>query len=154
MCDYLQAHGLQHSRLPCPSPTPRAFSNSRPSDWWWHPTISSSVIPFSSCLQSFPASGSSPGFVVVYVRRDFCCMTGLEKVGVWHRIKWQKWPYTGRQQRQLRKRQGLIDFSSLSQSFSCWELFSTSVLECRNVCFGQKGQSIHTSSTFVSTRLK
>ena len=51
-------HGLQHTRLPCPSPTPGACSNSYPSSWWCHPTISSSVIPFSSCLQSFPASGS------------------------------------------------------------------------------------------------
>ena len=50
-------HGLQHARLPCP-PTPGACSNSCPSSWWCHPTISSSVIPFSSCLQSFPASGS------------------------------------------------------------------------------------------------
>jgi len=53
-------HGLPHSRLPCPSPTPRACSNSSPSIQWYHPTISSSVIPFSSCLQSFPASGSFP----------------------------------------------------------------------------------------------
>ena len=53
----LQPHGLQHARLPCPSPTPRACSNSCPSSWWCHPTSSSSVIPFSSCLQSFPASG-------------------------------------------------------------------------------------------------
>ena len=51
--DSLWHHGLQHARLPCPSPTPGACSNS-----WCHPTISSSVIPFSSCLQSFPASGS------------------------------------------------------------------------------------------------
>ena len=56
--DSLWLHGLQHSRLPCPSPTPRACSNSCPSSQWCHPTISSSVIPFSSCLQSFPASGS------------------------------------------------------------------------------------------------
>ena len=54
----LQPHGLQHTRLPCPSPTPRAYSNSCPLSLWCHPTISSSVIPFSSCLQSFPASGS------------------------------------------------------------------------------------------------
>ena len=47
-------------KLACPSPTPRACSNSCPSSWWCHPTISSSVIPFSSCLQSFPASGSFP----------------------------------------------------------------------------------------------
>ena len=54
----LQPHGLQHARLPCPSPTPRAYSNSCPSSQWCHPTISSSIVPFSSCLQSFPASGS------------------------------------------------------------------------------------------------
>ena len=59
MSDFLQSHGLQHSRLPCPSPTPRAYSNSRPLSQWCHPTISSSVIPFS-CPQSFPASGSFP----------------------------------------------------------------------------------------------
>ena len=53
-----QPHGLQHARLPCPSPTPQACSNSCPSSQWCHPTISSSVIPFSSCLQSFPASGA------------------------------------------------------------------------------------------------
>ena len=55
--DSLWPHGLQHARLPCPSPTPGACSNSCPSSQWWHPTISSSVVPFSSCLQSFPASG-------------------------------------------------------------------------------------------------
>ena len=58
MSDSLQPHGLQHTRLPCPSPTPGACSNSCPSSWWYHPTISSSVIPFSFCLQSFPVSGS------------------------------------------------------------------------------------------------
>ena len=55
MSNSLQPHGLQHARLPCLSLTPRAFSNSCPLSWWCHPTISSSVIPFSSCLQSFPA---------------------------------------------------------------------------------------------------
>ena len=53
-------HGLRHARLPCSSPTPRTCSNSCPSSQWYHLTISSSVIPFSSCLQSFPASGSFP----------------------------------------------------------------------------------------------
>ena len=53
----LQPHGLQHTRLPCPSPTPRVCSNSIPLSQWCHPTISSSIVPFSSCLQSFPASG-------------------------------------------------------------------------------------------------
>jgi len=60
MSDSLQPHGLQHARLPCPSPTPRACSKSCPSSRWCHPAISSSVIPFFSCLQSFPASGSFP----------------------------------------------------------------------------------------------
>ena len=58
MSGSLQPHGLQHARLPCPSQTPRVYSNACPSTWWCHPTISSSVIPFSSHLQSFPASGS------------------------------------------------------------------------------------------------
>ena len=54
----LQPHGLQHTRLPCPSPTPGVYSNSCPLSQWCHPAISSSVVPFSSHLQSFPASGS------------------------------------------------------------------------------------------------
>ena len=56
--DSLQPHGVQHARFLCPSPTPRAYSNSCPLSRRCHPTISSCVIPFSSCLQSFPASGS------------------------------------------------------------------------------------------------
>ena len=56
--DSLWPHGLQHPRPPCLSPTPGVYSNSCPLSQWWHPTISSSVIPFSSCLQSFPASAS------------------------------------------------------------------------------------------------
>ena len=57
MSDSLQTHGLQHTRPPCPSWTPRVYSNSCPLSPWYHPTISSSVISFSSCLQSVPASG-------------------------------------------------------------------------------------------------
>ena len=60
MSDSLRPHGVQHTRRPCPSSIPRACSNSCPLSWWCHPTISSSVIPFSSYLQSFPASGSFP----------------------------------------------------------------------------------------------
>ena len=56
----LKPQGLQHARPPCPSPTPRACSDLCPLSWWCHPTISSSVVPFSSRLQSFPASGSFP----------------------------------------------------------------------------------------------
>ena len=57
--DSLWLHELQHTRPPCPSPIPRVYPNSCPLSQWCHPTISSSVVPFSSCLQSFPASGSS-----------------------------------------------------------------------------------------------
>ena len=60
MSNSLRPHGLQHARLPCPSPTPGACSNSCPSSWWCRLTTSSSVVPFSSCLQSLPASGSFP----------------------------------------------------------------------------------------------
>ena len=73
--DSLQPHGLQHARLPCPSPTPEAYSKSCPSSWWCHPTISSSVIPFSSHLQSFPASGS-------FQMSQFFA-SGGQSIGVW-----------------------------------------------------------------------
>ena len=60
MSDFLQPHELQHARLPYPSPTPRVHPNSCPSSWWCDPAISSSVVPFSSCPQSLPASESFP----------------------------------------------------------------------------------------------
>ena len=60
MSDSLRPHESQHTRPPCPSPTPGVHSNSRPSSWWCHPALSSSVVPFSSCPQSLPASGSFP----------------------------------------------------------------------------------------------
>ena len=60
MSDSLWPHGLQHPMPPCPSLTPRACSNSCPLSWWCHPIISSSFVPFSSCPQYFPASGSFP----------------------------------------------------------------------------------------------
>ena len=60
LCRTLQPHGLQHTWLPCPSLTPGISSNLFPLSQWCRPTISSSVVPFSSCLQSFPASGSFP----------------------------------------------------------------------------------------------
>ena len=60
MSDSVRPHESQHTRPPCPSPTPRVHSNSHPSSWWCHPAISSSVVPFSSCPQSLPASESFP----------------------------------------------------------------------------------------------
>ena len=56
----LWPHGPQHTRSPCPSLTPGVYSNSYPLSWWWHLSISSSIVPFFSCLQSFPESGSFP----------------------------------------------------------------------------------------------
>ena len=64
----LWPHGLQQTRPPCPSPTPRVYSNSYPLRWWCHPTILFSVIPFSSCLQLFPASGSFEMSQVLHIR--------------------------------------------------------------------------------------
>ena len=65
----LQPYGLQHTRLPCPSPSPGVCSNSCPLKWWCHPTISSFVALFSSCLQSFPASGSFPIKLAPHIRQ-------------------------------------------------------------------------------------
>ena len=68
MSDSLWPHGLKHTRPPCPSPTPRVHPSLCPLSWWCHPTISSSVDPFSSCLQCFPASGS---FQINIIHTDF-----------------------------------------------------------------------------------
>ena len=94
--DSLWPHGLQHSRLPWTPPTPGAYSNSCPSSRWCHPAISSSIVPFSSCLQSFPASGSFP------VRKFFA--SGGQSIGVsasasvfpvniqdWFPLGWNSW---------------------------------------------------------------
>ena len=88
----LWPHGLQHARLPCPSPTPRACSNACLLSPWCHPTISSSVIPFSFCLQSFPASGS---FLIIWL-----FTSGGQSIGAsvlptniqdWFRLGWTGW---------------------------------------------------------------
>ena len=66
--DSLRPHGPQHARPPCPSPTPKVYPNSCPPSQWCHPTISSSVVPFSSWLQSFPPSGSFQMKSVLHIR--------------------------------------------------------------------------------------
>ena len=96
MSDSLQSHESQHSRPPCPSPTPEIYQNSCPSSQWCHPAISSSVIPFSSCPQCLPASGSFP------VSQLFAC--GGQSIGVsasasalamktqdWSPVGWTGW---------------------------------------------------------------
>ena len=75
MADSLRPHELQHARPPCPSPTSGVHPNPCPWPWWCHPTISSSVIPFSSCSQSFPASGSFP------MSQLFA--SGGQRIGAW-----------------------------------------------------------------------
>ena len=74
MFNSLQIHGPQHARPPCPFPIPGACSRSCPLSWWSYPTISSSVVPFSSCLQSFPASGS-------FIMSQFLA-SGCQNIGV------------------------------------------------------------------------
>ena len=74
MSNSLWPHGLQHARPPCPSPTPGVNPNSCPSSQWCHPTVSSSVVPFSSCLQSFPASES--------FQMSQLCASGDQSIGV------------------------------------------------------------------------
>ena len=68
----LQPHGLQHPRLPSPSPSPEVCSNSGPRSWWCHPTISSSVVPFSSCPPSFQASESFSMINTWHLRKIYC----------------------------------------------------------------------------------
>ena len=90
----LRSQKLKHTRLPCPSPTPGVYPNSSPLSQWWHPAISSSVILFSSCLQSFPASGSFP------MRQFFA--SGVQSIGAsasvlpmniqdWSPLGWTSW---------------------------------------------------------------
>ena len=83
--DSLWPHESQHTRPPCPSPTPRVYSNSCPSSRWCHPAISSSVVPFSSCPQSLPASGSFPTLRVrwpKYWSFSFCISPSNEHPGL------------------------------------------------------------------------
>ena len=90
----LQPHGLQHARLPCPSPTPRAYSNSCPLNWWCHLTISSSVVPFSSCLQSFPTirahinilNFTSPS-TLFWCFKAYCFLLFVRNLGTYHSEK-------------------------------------------------------------------
>ena len=85
----VRSNGLQHARPPCPSPIPGACSNSCPLSRWCHPTISYSVVPFSSCLQSFPASGSFPmsqffasgGQSIGASAAEFLCMGRCKSLG-------------------------------------------------------------------------
>ena len=96
MSDSLRPHESQHARPPCPSPTPGVYSNSRPSSWWCHPAISSSVIPFSSCPQSLPASGSFPVSQLFAWRSQSIGVSALASVlsmntQGWSPLEWTGW---------------------------------------------------------------
>ena len=111
-------------RLPCPSPTPGAYSNSCPSSRWCHPTISSSVVPFSSCLQSFPASGSFP------IQSQFFT-SGGQSIGVsasasvlpmniqdWFPLGWTVWiSYSPRDSQEFSLTSQFKSINSLALSF-------------------------------------
>ena len=102
MSDSLQPHGLPHARPPCPSPTPRVYSNSCPLSQWCHPTILSSVDSFSSCLQSFLASGSFPMsqfFISGGQRIGVSASTSLSPMNTqdWSPLGWTGWiPFSPR----------------------------------------------------------
>ena len=95
MSDSLRLHGLEYARLPCPSPTPGAYSNSCPLSRWCHQTISSSVIPFSSCLQSFPASESPKWCQLKDRQREKALKKGTNEKSVdWSRnLRWKKYSH-------------------------------------------------------------
>ena len=95
-CLTLQPHGLQHAGPPCPSPTPRVYSNPCPLSQWCHSTISSSVIPFSSCLQSFPASRSFPVSQLFALGSQSIGVSALASVlpmniQDWFSLEWTGW---------------------------------------------------------------
>ena len=91
MSNSLWPLGLQHARLPCPSPTPKVYSNSCPLSWWCHPTISYSAFAFSSCFQSFPASGSFPNESVFHIRwQSIRASASVRPMNIldWFPLKW------------------------------------------------------------------
>ena len=93
MSDSLWTPGLQHARPPCPSPPPRVYPNSSPLSRWCHPTISSSVIPFSSCLRSFPASGS---FQMSQFFASGAKVLEWGAIATWGWVNSESWCWTGR----------------------------------------------------------
>ena len=93
--DSLWPHGLQHTRPPCPSPTPGVYSNSCPLSWWCHPTISYSVVPFSSPLQSFSTSGSFPmRYHTSLIKKDQDGYSTASIIQTFQSLKFQQWHET------------------------------------------------------------
>ena len=135
MSDSLWPHGLQHTRPPCPSPPPGVHSDSCALSQWCHPTISSSLVPFSSCLQSFPASGS-------FQMSQFFA-SGGQSIGVsaltlvlpmniqdWFPLGWTGW------------------ISLLSKGFS--RVFSNATVQ-KHQCFGTQFFIVQLSHPYMTT---
>ena len=95
MSNSFRPHELQHARPPCPSPTPGVHSDSRPSSWWCHPAISSSVVPFSSCLQSPPASESFPTSQLFSWGGQSTGVSALASFLPHNPQGWSPWEWTG-----------------------------------------------------------
>ena len=95
MSNSLRPHGLQHARRPCPPPAPGACSNSCPSCWWCHPNISSSIVPFSSCPQSFPTSGSSQMSQLIASGGQSIGVSASTSVLPMNTQDWSPWEWTG-----------------------------------------------------------
>ena len=121
MSDVLRPHGLQFTRVPCPSTIPEACSNSCPSSWWCHPTISSSIVPFSPHLQFFPASGSLPvirlfasGGQSIWVSASASVLP--MNVQDWFLLVWTGW----------------ISFDFKNSKFTCWQMAAPNPVTSRN----------------------
>ena len=95
MSNSLRPHELQHARPPCPSPTPGVHPNSCPSSWWCHPAVSSSVVPFSSCPQSLPSSGSFPMSQLFAWGGQSTGVSALASVLPMHTRDWSPFEWTG-----------------------------------------------------------
>ena len=95
MSNSLQPHGLQHARLPCSTVSPRVWSNSCPLSWWCYPTISSFVVPLSSHLQSYPASGSFPMSQFFVTGGQSIGVSALSSVLPMNVQGWLSWELTG-----------------------------------------------------------
>ena len=122
----MQPHGPKHARPPFPSPTPGVYSNSCPLSWWCHPAISSSVVPFPSCLQSFPASGS--------FQMSQLFTSGSQSIGVsastsvlpvntqdWSPLGWTGWISL----------QSIFQFDGLQVGLPRWHSGKESACQCR-----------------------
>ena len=121
MSDPLRPHELQHARPPCPSPTPRVDPNSCPLSWWCHPTISSSVVPFSSHLQSFPTSGSFQMSQFFASGGQSIRVSASVSVLPMNTQDWSPLGWTGWISLQSK---GLSSVFSLEETLLCWPLAS------------------------------